>query len=122
MEMYNLFTSTSGATDFDSTKFEKIQKDCSLKILSNHSHQEGDIVTYGGYSYIAIRQNTNVTPMETQAIGNYCLTGKQWANTMAVFYRVGDVVTYGGYSYVAIRDNRQVPTQQCRLDTFKQRF
>ena len=103
-------TSTSGATDFDSTKFEKILEGLQFEDSWSNSglYQEGDIVTYGGYSYIAIRQNQNTIPYGNTSDWELLSTGFKAMGEYdgSVAYRVGDVVTYGGYSYVAIRDNQ----------------
>jgi len=73
-------------------------------------YQPGDIVTYGGYAYVATTNHSNIKP--TQAV-----TGAQnwdlfttafkfqqdWSGVTA--YKVGDVVRLSGYTYVAIADN-----------------
>ena len=120
-----LTSSTSGATDFDSTKFEKILEGLQFEDSWSNSglYQEGDIVTYGGYSYIAIRQNQNTIPYGNTSDWELLSTGFKAMGEYdgSVAYRVGDVVTYGGYSYVAIRDNQA--SAPINADwTLKQRF
>jgi hypothetical protein len=77
-------------------------------------YQEGDVVTYGGYSYRAIVNNQGQlpsTPASTfwsNVTENYNFRG-DWAayiNAAAIFYKVGDVVRLNGYLYVATADNQ----------------
>jgi len=77
---------------------------------SSTIYQPGDIITYGGYAYVATTNHSNIKP--TQAV-----TGSQnWDLFTTAFkfqqdwnlsadYRVGDVVRLSGFTYVAIADN-----------------
>lgn len=70
-------------------------------------YQIGDVVTYGGYSYIAKADNVNKKPSQNATEWSVLTTG---FNMEGVFnygsnYEVGDVVTYGGYSYVVKTDH-----------------
>ena len=67
----------------------------------------GDIVTYGGYTYIALDDTQGDTPTTTPAKWSVLTTGYtpsgNWSN--ATSYKIGSVVNYGAYSYVAAQDN-----------------
>ncbi len=77
-------------------------------------YQDGDVVTYGGYTYVAKSVNTNKAP-------SYNLTN-DWDIITTGFsvvgyystttdYKQGDVVQYGGYTYVAITTSTNtIPT------------
>ena len=77
---------------------------------SSTIYQPGDIITYGGYAYVATTNHSNIKP--TQAV-----TGSQnWDLFTTAFkfqqdwnlstdYRVGDVIRLSGFTYVAIADN-----------------
>ena len=77
---------------------------------SSSVYQPGDIVTYGGYAYVAVTNHSNIKPTEA-------VTGAQnWDLFTTAFkfqqdwsgstnYKVGDVVRLSGYTYVAIEDN-----------------
>ena len=106
-------TSTNTVDDFDNSKFEKILEGLQFEDSwnTNALYQEGDIVTYGGYSYIAKQQNQNVTPYGNTNQWELLSTGFKPMGEYDgnVAYRVGDIVSYGGYSYVAIQDNQASP-------------
>jgi hypothetical protein len=77
------------------------------------TYQQGDIVTWGGYQYISLRQNINIAP--TSSIEDWAVFSKgfsfqgEWgADSSAQDYRTGDVVTVGGYVYVANTDNSNI--------------
>lgn len=71
------------------------------------TYQPGDIVGYGGYSYISKTNNTNQTPSTSTANWGLFTTGftliGDW--TTATSYLVGNVIRLGGYTYVAILDH-----------------
>ena len=84
-------------------------------------YQQGDVVLYGGYTYVALQSNNGITPAvtdssniwELQVVG-YTFKG-EWQATELVLnlpepyqYKTGDVVTAGGDLYIAVRDNSQV--------------
>ena len=79
-------------------------------------YQDGDVVTYGGYTYVAKSVHTNKPP-------SYNLTNDwdiittgfnvvgEWSSSTD--YKQGDVVLHGGYSYVAITTSTNtVPTTE----------
>ena len=75
---------------------------------SGTTYQPGDLVTYGGYVYVAQTVSSNVSaPTQNSADWLPFTTGfsfqGDWATSTS--YAVGHVVRYGGYTYVAIADN-----------------
>lgn len=78
-------------------------------------YQRGDIVSYGGYVYRALLNNSNQSPFNNATywsvvLENYNFRGDYAATTtgpspVAIQYRVGDVVRLNGYLYVATADN-----------------
>ena len=84
-------------------------------------YQQGDIVLYGGYTYVALKSNVNNIPSVTDSSGNWELVFPgynykgEWIETSIVNgeavdfeYRTGDVVLAGGNLYIAVRDNAAV--------------
>ena len=84
-------------------------------------YQKGDVVLYGGYTYVALLSNVGVTPAvtdgtntwELQIVG-YTFKG-EWKETYLVNnaiepfpYKTGDVVRAGGDLYIAVTDNASV--------------
>jgi len=74
---------------------------------SSEVYQPGDIVSYGGYAYVAKTNNTNKTPTAYISDWDLFTTGfsfqGDWSNATA--YKVGQVVRLNGYTYVAILDH-----------------
>jgi hypothetical protein len=70
-------------------------------------YQSGDIVTFGGYSYVALDTSTGAAPNNLGASWEILTTGFKvvgtWSNSTA--YKPGDVVLLGGNSYVAKTTN-----------------
>lgn len=91
----------------EGTQFEDTWSDAT-------QYQNGDIVTYGGYSYVALKTNTNINPADN--VQDAGITDKTW-NLYSVGYRnagtwdnattylTGDVVDNGGNIYVCLTDN-----------------
>ena len=75
--------------------------------LDTVAYDKGDIVNYGGYSYIALQPSTAQTPSTTPAywdtLGQWYQFKGDWDNT--VQYYTGDVVKNNGYTYWAALDN-----------------
>jgi hypothetical protein len=99
---------TSGAS-FDESKWQLFVPGLEFEDSWSSSalYQEGDIVTYGGYSYISKQLHTNAIPSTNSAQWSLLTTGY---NTRGRYngnqsYRVGDVVNYGGSIYVSIADS-----------------
>ena len=66
-------------------------------------YQKGDIVTYGGYSYVAVQDNSSVQPNTNATIWEVVTTGYQAQGYFnpATVYAPGNVVQYGGNTYSA---------------------
>ena len=76
-----------------------------MKILTSSSttYQDGDVVTYGGYSYVYI--NTTPSSGNTPTDNSYwdvLTTGFKALGTYShgTTYKTGDTVQYGGNNYV----------------------
>ena len=81
-------------------------------------YQPGDVVMYGGYSYVCLLSNINILPTVAQdsssawnlLVPGYRMRG-DWINddsTPASYYKTGDVVRSGGNLYIAVQDNAGV--------------
>ena len=77
---------------------------------TNVNYQPGDIVMYGGYTYLAKAFNTALTPptnpTEWETIGEWYNFKNDWNE--ADSYKVGDVVRNRGYLYWAVEDSTNV--------------
>jgi hypothetical protein len=77
---------------------------------SSERYQSGDIVTYGGYLYVAVTNNTNKKPTENASDWDLFTTGFRFVGDYAddstnEEYIVGDVVRLGGYTYLCKEDH-----------------
>ena len=76
-------------------------------------YQPGDIVTYGGYTYVAKTNNSEKKPSEAPndwdvfATG-FNLRGDYGDDSASQDYLTGDVVRVGGYTYLAITNSNGV--------------
>jgi len=75
---------------------------------SSERYQIGDVVSFGGYVYTAISNNTNVKPIDSTADWELFSTGFRFVgeyaeDSVTQEYEVGDVVRLGGYSYLCIK-------------------
>jgi len=78
-------------------------------------YQKGDIVTYGGYSYIAITNNVGYPPYSSTSewklyLKGFNFVGEWGEDSSTQDYYAGDVVRLGGYTYLCIKDT--VATEQ----------
>jgi len=89
-----------------------------LEFMSTYStsvaYFPGDVVTYGGYSYVSATNNTNRIPTAyTGSDWNILSTGFNFRGDFSTgtAYKVGDVARLNGYTYLAILDgtNHQPP-------------
>jgi hypothetical protein len=74
------------------------------------NYEVGDIVTYGGYSYIAATNNVGLRPTDNTDDWNLFNTGFRfvgdWGDDSSTQdYLVGDVIRHDGFTYVCIADN-----------------
>lgn len=75
---------------------------------SGAKYQPGDVVQYGGYSYLSLTaNNTNNTPSTDSNNWTVQTTGYEMMNNWAsgTFYKIGDVVRRGGRLFSALQDN-----------------
>ena len=73
-------------------------------------YQPGDIVTYGGYTYISKTNNTQQKPAEQAThwdvfVTGFNLRGDYADDSTNQDYRTGDVVRLGGWTYLAIANS-----------------
>jgi hypothetical protein len=66
-------------------------------------YKVGQVVTYGGAVYIAIRENENANPYTSGLDWQKFVDGQQFEGdySTGITYQKGDIVYYGGYLYVA---------------------
>ena len=110
-------TSSASASAFDETKFnvytEGLQWEDSYNPATNY--QTGDVVTYGGYTYVAIQETPAGNTPTDNAYWDVVTTGYKPTGTFSygTAYKTGDVVDYGGNSYVAnANHSNQYPAVQ----------
>ena len=74
-------------------------------------YQTGDIVTYGGYTYVAKVDNLNKIPSSNTAEWDVVTTGynNRGDYNSSTSYKVGDVIRHGAYTYVCTVDNDGSP-------------
>ena len=71
------------------------------------SYQPGDFVTYGGYSYVSITNNSGSKPSDNDADWDLFTTGFRFLgdyedDSATAEYIEGDVIRLGGYTYLCI--------------------
>ena len=106
--------------NLDETKFSLFVPGLEFETqwVDTQYYQKGDIVLYGGYSYVALQSNVASKPAVTDSTGNWELIFPgynyrgEWVGTVEnngvnepVPYKTGDVVLAGGNLYIAVRDN-----------------
>jgi len=67
------------------------------------AYKQGDVVQYGGYSYVAISTSTNIPPINTNS-WSLVVKGINWVGTWSstTTYKLGDAVKRLSNSYVGI--------------------
>ena len=75
------------------------------------NYEVGDVVTYGGYSYVAVTNNVGSRPTDNPADWDLFNTGfrfiGEWGEDSSTQdYLVGDVIRHGGFTYVCILDHQ----------------
>ena len=110
-------TSSASASAFDETKFsvysDGLQWEDSYNPATNY--QTGDVVTYGGYTYVAIQETPAGNTPTDNAYWDVVTTGYKptGAYSHGTAYKVGEVVNYGGNSYVVnANHSNQYPAVQ----------
>ena len=82
-----------------------------LEFLSSYStstaYVPGDVVTYGGYSYVALTDNINRVPTSNASDWSLLSTGFAFSGDWLIgtAYKVGNIVRLNGYTYLATSDN-----------------
>ena len=101
----------TSVTAFDNTKWSIFVNGFQFENswVGGNTYQIGDIVTYGGYAYVA-KQNHSTTQIPSTTSSAYWdvyTTGFSYQGdwTSAGNYYVGSIVRLGGYTYTAIADN-----------------
>ena len=102
-------TSGSNLSDFAQANFSVYSEGLQFEDSYNAStlYSKGDVVTYGGYSYVYINaeESTGQTPADNSywdvVTTGFNATGLYVHGTL---YKTGDTVQYGGNSYVCIFD------------------
>ena len=101
-------TSASGAGNFNESYFTEFTEGLQFEDSYNAAtvYQDGDVVTHGGYAYVAREEVSGVTPVASASEWDLLAPGfnarSEW--TTANLYKTGDVVTFSGWSYVCIAD------------------
>jgi len=110
-------TSTLFQTEEAAGRWKKFVEGLKFQDSWNSStvYEPGDIVTYGGYAYVAKTNHSNVSPIAAVAGGiNWSLytTGFTLKNNwdQDTNYKVGEVVRLNGYSYACIADTTKYTT------------
>jgi hypothetical protein len=77
---------------------------------SSNTYIVGDVVTYGGYTYTCVQNNSSGSPQTPSTATAYwkvftsgLVFSGEWDTGTS--YKIGNVVTRGGYTYVAKADN-----------------
>jgi hypothetical protein len=101
--VYRCTTAHTGPASFDFTKFEVYSEGLNFENSWSSAtlYQKGDIVTFGGYTYISQQNSTNIAPNTDEAYWKVLSTGfsPQGDYNSAEVYEPGNLVKYGGNSY-----------------------
>ena len=87
-------------------------------------YQPGDVVTYGGYQYVAKTNHSNQTPTSSSTNWDLFSTGFKFIGdfALATGYKVGDVVRLNGYTYLCTGDHTSSSGNKPPLTTYWQRL
>lgn len=101
---------TSGsAIDSTNTLFQPFVEGLQFESSWNNStvYQGGDLVTYGGYTYVALLDNTDSVPSSNPNDWDPFTTGfffaGDWNNS--TYYKINSVVRLNGYTYLSTVDS-----------------
>ena len=101
-------TSTSSPDPLDTSKFTVYNEGLQWEDSWDNStfYQDGDVVTYGGYTYIATTNHSGVTPVASATEWDVLTTGFKATGdyNAATAYKTGDTMQFGGWSYVCLVD------------------
>jgi len=104
-------TSSGSTGQFDESKFSLYTEGLQFEDSWSTStvYQKGDVVTYGGYSYVGKIEHSGQTPNTTGADTYWELLNPGFkalgTYSHGTAYKTGDVIKYGGNSYVTIVNN-----------------
>jgi hypothetical protein len=108
-------TPASGQTPTDNSYWDVITTGFKTQGVYSHgtAYKTGDTVQYGGNSYVAVTNNTNEYPANTDGTTNtsnwnLIVTGFNYraAYNAATTYNIGDVVRYTSTSYIMLKDRQ----------------
>ena len=73
---------------------------------NNENFQPGDVVTYGGYTYVSKTNNFKIIPYNNASDWDLFTTGFSFQGDYnnATAYKIGDVVRLGGWTFIALAD------------------
>ena len=101
--VYRCTTAHTGPASFDFTKFEAYSEGLNFEDTWSSAtvYQKGDIVTFGGYTYTAQQNSTNVAPNTDELYWKVLSTGfsPQGDFDSNEVYEPGNLVKYGGNAY-----------------------
>ena len=103
-------TSSASASSFNESNFsaytEGLQFEDSWS--AGTAYEKGDIVTYGGYAYVAAQEVAlgQAAPLASGANWDLIVPGfkAQGDYNISTAYKTGDTVQFGGWSYVCVED------------------
>ena len=103
-------TSSASASSFDETKFsaytEGLQFEDSWSVAT--AYEKGDVVTYGGYAYVAAQEVAagQAAPVAAGANWDLVVPGFNARGDLnsGDSYKTGDTINFGGWAYVCIED------------------
>src|SRR6056300_257677 len=108
-------TPSSGNTPTDNEYWDVITTGFKTQGVYSHgtAYKTGDTVQYGGNSYVAVTNNTNEYPANTDGSTNtsnwnLLISGFNYRSSYnsATSYNIGDVVRYTSSSYVQLKDRQ----------------
>ena len=88
-------------------------------------YQPGDIVTYGGFTYLAKTNHSGAVPSTSPAAWGLFITGFNLIGDWDTItnYRVGDVVRLNGYTYLCVQDHlNQTPPSETYWNKLNEGF
>ena len=107
----------AGQTPTDNAYWDVITTGYNNEGVYNHgtTYQTGDVVRYGGNSYVSLTNNTSQYPADTDGTDNsshWKLVVKGFDYQSAAYsasttYNIGDVVRYTSSTYVMLKDRQQ---------------
>jgi hypothetical protein len=115
-------TSVDGSSSFrnDQSKWNLWIPGLYYELIHNSAteYSQGNVVLYGGYSYVALRNNQNKIPGIDDQDWQLITTGYNFENdwNSSTSYKTGDVVRSGGNLYVCLSSNvNNIPSEYAAL-------